>query len=633
MRLTALATPGVRPILPRVKRAADGTSAELVLGIECGGTRTIALLADAHGRLCGRVEAGPANLRLMTDPQLAAHFAHFARRLAAPHALGIGMAGAREETERRRIRTAAAQAWPGVPCWAGNDLETALAAATFEDGKRQVTRLILISGTGSCCYGQNPAGQTAKVGGWGHLLGDQGSGYDLGLQALRLVIHQFDLTGYWPPLGARLLRALLLQEPNDLIDWLLQAPKADVAALAVEVFEALDAGDRLARQLVQEAAARLAHDAAACARRLTRAGAPVEFHLVGSLLLKQPRFAKRVASGIRRLWPTATVRPLEREGAWGAIALARREVGRSPRPTGAVAAPPPTSDQPILPEPLGLSPTEQRNPRSRDLDRRSVGSAIELMLAEDARIPDALLRERAGLERAVNLVVRTLKQGGRLFYVGAGTSGRLGVLDASECPPTFRTPPDLVQGIMAGGHTALWSSLEGAEDDYDAGARSLEFRGVSARDAVMGIAASGRTPFVWGALNEAKRRGATTLLLCFNPNLRIPRAVRPTLVLAPDVGPEILTGSTRLKAGTATKLVLNLLTTLAMVRLGKVVSNLMVDLNPSNAKLRDRAVRIVRELTGVSTDAAHAALERSAWVIQDALKRCRIFSRRRREKI
>jgi N-acetylmuramic acid 6-phosphate etherase len=199
----------------------------------------------------------------------------------------------------------------------------------------------------------------------------------------------------------------------------------------------------------------------------------------------------------------------------------------------------------------------------------------------------------------------------------------LGVLDASECPPTFRTSPDLVQGIIAGGQNALWQSVEGAEDDAEAGGCAIRFRGVTRRDVVTGIAASGTTPFVWGALREAKRRGAATVLVCFNPFLKIPRALRPTIVIAPNLGPELLTGSTRLKAGTATKQLLNMFTTLAMVRLGKVRSNLMIDLNPANVKLRDRAVRIVQELTGADCRAAQGALERGGWVVKRAAARLR----------
>jgi N-acetylmuramic acid 6-phosphate etherase len=266
-----------------------------------------------------------------------------------------------------------------------------------------------------------------------------------------------------------------------------------------------------------------------------------------------------------------------------------------------------------------LSPTESRNARSMRLDSMSVKDAVELMLNEEARVTQALLANKTLLTRAVGLVTRAFKSRGRLFYFGAGTSGRLAVLDASECPPTFRVPPTLVQGVIAGGDVALRSAVEGAEDDAADGAKQISKRRITQRDVVVGIAASGTTPFVWGALDEAKKRGAATVLLCFNPHLVIPRAMRPTLVIAPDLGAEVLTGSTRLKAGTATKLVLNILTTLAMVRLGKVQSNLMVDLNPSNVKLRARAIGIVRELTGRDEATAKDALERAGWIVKSAV--------------
>jgi N-acetylmuramic acid 6-phosphate etherase len=255
-----------------------------------------------------------------------------------------------------------------------------------------------------------------------------------------------------------------------------------------------------------------------------------------------------------------------------------------------------------------------------ELDRMPLRAAIALMLSEDAKVPGRVLAQGRHIERAVQAIVRSFRRGGRLFYVGAGTSGRMGVLDASECPPTFSVPPGMVQGIIAGGQAALWKSLEGAEDDFQAGARAIELRRVEARDVVVGIAASGTTPFVWGALGEAKRRRACTVLVCFNPYVSIPRSLKPAIVIAPNLGPEVLTGSTRLKAGTATKLILNLFTTLAMVRLGKVMSNLMIDVNPSNVKLRERAERIVRELTGVDSAAARGALERCGWVIKRALQ-------------
>jgi N-acetylmuramic acid 6-phosphate etherase len=454
------------------------------------------------------------------------------------------------------------------------------------------------------------------------VLGDSGSGYDIALTAARAVVHANDHDRRWPELGQRFLRALVLNEPEDLVNWAQSAGKGDIAALAVEVFAASEDGDPIAEEVLEFAARSLASDGFACARLVAKPGTPVQFVLAGSVLLKQPRFAGRVRRALLQLWPAALVSPLRGDSAWGAVELARQNVGAAaprtpPRRQAADPGPAAAAVPPL--QSLSKSPTERRHPRSTNLDRLPVESAVELMLQEDKRIPPALLARREEIARGVALIARAFKRGGRLFYVGAGTSGRLGVLDASECPPTFRTPPDMVQGVIAGGTRALWSAVEGAEDDAEAGGRAVASRGVVRQDVVVGIAASGRTPFVWGALGEARRRGASTVLLCFNPHVAIPRGQRPTLVIAPDVGPEILTGSTRLKAGTATKLVLNVFTTLAMVQVGKVRSNLMVDVNASNIKLRDRAVRILQELTGVDYERARQALEKTRWKVPEAM--------------
>jgi N-acetylmuramic acid 6-phosphate etherase len=462
------------------------------------------------------------------------------------------------------------------------------------------------------------------VGGWGHILGDKGSAYEIGLRGLKAIVYYHDRDGEWSILGRRVLRALALNEPNDLIDWVLNAGKDDVARLALEVFEAWNQGDAIAADILKGAAHSLARDASACARNLQPGGGLVQFVFAGGVLLKQPRFALLVRRELKKHWPEAVVTPLKQSGVAGAVELAKRHFppatlvrGGAKHAAGSVASGQRVSELSDV-DSIARSTTEQRHPRSMNLDRMSLSDAVKLMLTEDASLPRALLAERPRILRGVELVVRSFRRGGRLFYVGAGTSGRLGVLDASECPPTFRTDPELVQGIIAGGQRALWSAVEGAEDDPQAGARAVQFRGVGRKDTVVGIAASGRTPFVWGALQEAKRRGSSTILLCFNPNLIIPKNSRPTLVIAPKIGPEILTGSTRLKAGTATKLVLNIFTTLAMVRMGKVVSNLMVDVKATNVKLKDRATRIVRELTGFDYDKAQTALVRNNWKIKKA---------------
>lgn len=262
--------------------------------------------------------------------------------------------------------------------------------------------------------------------------------------------------------------------------------------------------------------------------------------------------------------------------------------------------------------------TEQRNPRSSRIDQLSTLEMVELINAEDRLIAEAVGAEREAIAHCVDLVVDALRRGGRLFYVGAGTSGRLGVLDAAEMPPTYRTDPGLVQGVIAGGHAALVRAQEGAEDHPADGAAALDERGVGPTDFVLGIATSGTTPYVHGALARARERGARTgFLLCTPPTAEL-RAAHD-VVIAPLVGPEVITGSTRMKAGTATKLVLNTISTTTMVQLGKVYGNLMVDLQVTCQKLQDRGERILMELLGLERPAATALLGEAGGHVKTAL--------------
>lgn len=248
--------------------------------------------------------------------------------------------------------------------------------------------------------------------------------------------------------------------------------------------------------------------------------------------------------------------------------------------------------------------TEKRNSRSRSIDRANPLQIVDILNAEDCRVPRAVGRQRRQIAAAVEMIVSAFEAGGRLFYVGAGTSGRLGVLDASECPPTFGVSRTLVQGIIAGGRRALVRSVEGAEDRAADGAAAVDRRKVGPRDVVVGIAACGVTPFVGGAVRRARQLGARTAFVTCAPEAR--KFIEADVIINPVVGAEAVTGSTRMKAGTATKLVLNMLTTGAMIRTGKVYGNLMVDLRATNAKLRDRAERIVMAAAGV--DRATAAM-------------------------
>ena len=250
--------------------------------------------------------------------------------------------------------------------------------------------------------------------------------------------------------------------------------------------------------------------------------------------------------------------------------------------------------------------TEKRNRNSADIDARSTLGIVEVINGEDHKIAPAVAKEKKRIARAVDIIVNSFRQGGRLFYVGAGTSGRLGVLDASECPPTYGVSPTMVQGIIAGGKRALVRSVEGAEDHPEEGAKAIDKRKVRSIDVVCGIAACGVTPYVRGALARAREIGAGILFITCAPEAR--KHIDADVIINPVVGPEVVTGSTRMKAGTATKLALNTMTTAAMIRMGKVYGNLMVDMRATNAKLQDRSERIVMTATGVNRPAAKKLL-------------------------
>jgi N-acetylmuramic acid 6-phosphate etherase len=283
------------------------------------------------------------------------------------------------------------------------------------------------------------------------------------------------------------------------------------------------------------------------------------------------------------------------------------------------------SDQKKLFEQLTRLSTEQRNPASMDIDARPISEILRVINTEDKKVAIAVEGELEFVGKAVEIVVHSLKSGGRLLYAGAGTSGRLGVLDAAECPPTYGTPPEMVQGMIAGGEKAMFRSQEGAEDKQENGARDIDERGVNEKDVVCGIAASLRTPYVIGAVKRAKQLGAKTLYVTTNPRSRFysPEFSEVSQVvdvaICPEVGPEVIMGSTRMKSGTAQKLVLNMITTTAMVRLGKVYENMMIDLQMTNQKLLERSKRIVMTITGVGYEEAADYLEKAEGHVKTAL--------------
>lgn len=275
-----------------------------------------------------------------------------------------------------------------------------------------------------------------------------------------------------------------------------------------------------------------------------------------------------------------------------------------------------------MPEPslfaeLRTLATEQRNPRSMHIDTAPVREILEIINTEDHKVPIAVRQELPYIAQAVDIVVAAFNNGGRLFYAGAGTSGRLGILDASECPPTFGSPPEMVQGLIAGGPPAVFKSQEGAEDYEENGAKALRAAGVVAEDVVCGIAASRRTPYVVGAVNYARQIGCKTLFVTCNPRSEFDLDV--DVAMCPVVGPEVIMGSTRMKSGTAQKLVLNMITTAAMIRLGKVYENMMVDLQMTNKKLVERSKRTVMMVTDLSYEDATTVLEQANGHVKTAL--------------
>jgi N-acetylmuramic acid 6-phosphate etherase len=569
-----------------------------ILGLEGGGTKTDWVLLADDGAVLREGMLPASNLRLITDEELTRLLSVLPRE--ATH-VGAFLAGCATEEDRTRLRALVAKSWPKAQLAIGSDRDSGLATA-FHDGDG----IAVIAGTGTAVHGRRD-GRIEKAGGWGQLLGDRGGGYDLARRGLRLVLTHFDLNQKITPLAEEILQILGLNRLQDLVGWAMQADKMSVARLAPAIFHAAKMGEPQMLATVQTGADILAQFTRAVADRLDFPAAPVR--LIGGLFTHHADYVALYKYQLSLLVPKATVEVCAESGALGAAWLAERAVN-----------PPPPAESVVVvndAEELAVAATEQSNPRSAALEKQTTEELVNLFVSEESKVAEALAARRAELIEAVDLVSTAMQAGGRLFYIGAGTSGRLGVLDASEIPPTFGAPPELVQGIIAGGAMALHRAVEGAEDQPEAGALAILERGVRANDVVCGISASGRAPFVLGALERAGDRGAHTILLTCNP------ARRKTdwdVEIDLPTGPEIVTGSTRLKAGTATKVVLNLLSTCAMVRLGRVRGNSMVDLHISNAKLRDRGIRLVSRELRISYEEARERLEKAGWNVRAALQ-------------
>lgn len=559
----------------------------VILGIEGGGTKTEWQQSQGSKVIASGV-FGTGNLRLISDETL---LGYFQKMPDEADAVGIFLAGCVNSADRRRAIGLAKQRWPKAFFLAGSDRESG-----FETILGEGPGILAIAGTGSSIMGLHE-GRTEFASGWGHLLGDAGSGYDIGLSALRRVIHDYDMRHEVHPVAHEILRQLSCNTLPDLITWVADADKKSIAALAPLVFASAASGDEEMHDIVRRGAWQVAEYTAAVARRLNLTQPRIG--LMGGMF-RAHHYRESFEQSTRSFGIDASFHDSRQNGAYGAARLVARASGA------------------ILPEPRSLddapladvhhATTEQRNPRSELLHTMTAMQIAQLFISEEQVVHQALTAMLPQLAQGIDLIASCIAAGGRLFYVGAGTSGRLGVLDASEIPPTFGTDPSLVQAIMAGGPQAIAGAYEAAEDDAAEGAETAEMRGIRAGDVVCGIAASGRTPFVIGCLEAARQRGAQTIFLTCNPAR--PQQNPPwDIEIDCPTGPELITGSTRLKAGTATKLALNLLSSGAMIRLGKVYRNYMIAMNPSNAKLRDRAVRMVADIRACSLDEAKKLLE------------------------
>jgi N-acetylmuramic acid 6-phosphate etherase len=580
-----------------------------ILGIEGGGTKTTWALLNRDGEVLSEGEAGPGNTLLLDDTALEKLFVAIRNGAGAQvEAIGGAFAGCQLAAEKARVEKVVRRVWPKASAVrVVEDTRSALADA-FVDGPG----IIVIAGTGSNVAGQKSSRDPIeKAGGWGHLFSDSGSAYDIARRGLEQAYARYDKDKKVSPLAQEYLTAAGQTSMEELVPFMLRdTSKTAVAQWARCVFLAAQKGDREARVLLDDAARVLAEGVVSVAKRLRLRNPQVV--LTGGLFDNQPEYVTTFCEALLgKLLPSASVLKVKIRGVIGAARLAGLEkVTAIEKPVGKTIA------EPSRLAAFAQASTEQRNPRSRGLDKRSIPALVDLFIAEERYVEKALAAQRKQIAKGAEIVAKKLSAGGRLIYMGAGTSGRLGVVDSSEMPPTFNALPEQVQAIIAGGAAAVFRSQEGAEDARDTGVAELKARGLTKRDVVCGIAASGQTPFVLAALDYARDLGAGTILLTCNPK----RAIRVKVDVEIDLptGPEIVTGSTRLKAGTATKLVLNMLSTIAMVRLGRVRDNLMVNVQATNDKLRARAVRLVQALTESSFADAQAALEKTAWRVTEA---------------
>lgn len=582
---------------------------QFILGIDGGGTKTIARIQNqitnekhedtgGSSSITNDFEGACYTLMTLIDSLL-----NKANCQASEVCLVMGLAGAGNQSQVNKLKQRLALPFASVEIY--NDARTCLIGAN--EGK-PVAMVAL--GTGSVGARIEPDSQEHYVGGWGFPHGDEGGGAKLGFTAIQVLLNELDKYGHAHSELARWLLCQIGPDKDDILNWLRESKPAQYAILAKPIFEMAkqcSASVQVVKRhaLDVEALIQLARGNTATQVVLMGGLAEATFPYLSDPVKEYCVIQKGSSLEGACYLATKTLNAI----ILGEVAKAEIENINQDKTNNETAE--------LLLTQLNSMVSEERNPESMEIDLMDSTQILQTMNKQDQLVPIAIQACIPDIALAVDKIEAAFKLGGRLIYVGAGTSGRLGVLDAVECPPTFSVDSSQVVGIIAGGNQAIYKAVEGAEDDLELAKRDLQEIDFNAKDVLVGIAASGRTPYVIGALHYASSLKAQTVSLTCNPDSII--ASHADISICPVVGPEILTGSTRLKSGTAQKLVLNMLTTAAMIRTGKSYQNLMVDVNASNEKLYARAIRIVMQATKCERQTAEDALQKTSYKAKPAI--------------
>lgn len=579
-----------------------------IVVIEGGGTRTRAAFYAASGNLVHVVEGGPSNPVAYGTTAAARQIVALVRQAIGDEDGGdlriyAALAGVSTEALRASMSAGIGRILGPAEVWVTSDLHAMLHANAGSGAG-----ILVIAGTGAAVLAQDSAGKQLRAGGWGTLLGDRGSAYALAVAGLQAGARAYDGTGMETCLTRRLPEQVGLTSFKEFIPWSASATKRDIAKLAPAVTRAAKEGDAVACSCVEEESYQLAFLTTVVQEKMSLSP-KVPLYEYGGLLSGCPLFREQFH---RSLLHCDTLRPVPCPTT-GHEAVYRLSQLPVPPPWVSVWK------REMVKAACPVSDTEMSDSEI-PLDTLSTAELVRRMHRANLEAVTAVGEAAEAIACAIEQAARSIREGGRIIYAGAGTSGRLGVLDASECPPTFGVPPDRVCALIAGGDHALRYSVEGAEDSLEQGAADLRLLNVLPRDFIVGIAASGNTPYVDGVFQAARAAGATTALITSNPDGTLEADIR----IVAATGPEVLAGSTRLKAGTAAKLALNMISTGAFTQAGYVYQGRMVGMTPTNTKLRGRAVRIVAELGETTEDRAAEALDRSEYHIAAALLMLRL---------